>query len=152
MYDLTKPVYLETKRLVIRDNRKEDLESHHAMMSNEEEMYYLPDIMTHSLKESEEDLGLSMRGVGNPQRGEYFLRMEDKNTGELIGEIGYTVMEFTDVGKLVHLGYYSHKCFWGKGYMTEALKEVLRFAFEDNDVFRVTTGCIRDNKIGRAHV
>lgn len=72
--------------------------------------------------------------------------MEEKGTGELIGEIGYTVTEETPVGKLVHAGYFSRKRFWGRGYMSEAFAEVLRFAFEENRVFRLTTGCDPENK------
>ena len=29
--------------------------------------------------------------------------------------------------------------------MTEALKKVLEFAFTENDVYRVTTGCLAEN-------
>ena len=88
----------------------------------------------------------SVRAVTAQPRREYFLRMEEKGTGELIGEIGYTVTEETPVGKLVHAGYFSRKRFWGRGYMSEAFAEVLRFAFEENRVFRLTTGCDPENK------
>lgn len=140
------PIRLETARLILRDHRMEDLESHHALISNPEVMYYLPDIMTHSREESGRDLETSVRAVAAQPRCEYFLRMEEKGTGELVGEIGYTVTEETPVGKLVHAGYFSHKKFWGKGYMSEAFREILRFAFEENGVFRLTTGCDPENR------
>ena len=139
-------IRLETARMILRDHRLEDLESHHEMLSDPEVMYYLPDIMTHSLEESRRDLETSVRAVTAQPRREYFLRMEEKGTGELIGEIGYTVTEETPVGKLVHAGYFSRKRFWGRGYMSEAFAEVLRFAFEENGVFRLTTGCDPENK------
>ena len=139
-------ILLETKRMIIRDHRWEDLESHHAMFSDPEVMYYLPDIMTHSLEESERDLRTAIEAVGKPDRREYFLRMEDKETGELIGEAGYTVMQETPVGRLVHAGYFSRKKFWGQGYMPEAFREVLRFAFDENHVYRLTTGCDPENR------
>ena len=87
-----------------------------------------------------------MEAITAHPRKEYFLRMEDKETGELIGETGYTVLEETPVGKLVHAGYFSRKSSGGKGYMTEAFRELLRFAFEENGVCRVTTGCDPENK------
>ena len=144
----TKPgeIWLETARLILRDHRPEDLESHHEMLSDQEVMFYLPDIMTHSVEESRQDLETSIRAVTACQRREYFLRIEEKETGELVGEAGYTVTEETPVGKLVHAGYFSRKKFWGKGYMTEAFAEVLRFAFEENGVFRLTTGCDPENR------
>lgn len=138
-------IFLQTERMVIRDYEKEDLNSHHKLMSDREEMRYLPDIMTHSLEESKKDLDEAIADQENPERKFYFLRMEERETGKLIGEIGYTVLEVTPVGKIVHLGYYSHKKYWGQGYMTEALRRVLQFAFEENHVYRVTTGCNPEN-------
>ena len=78
-------IRLETARMILRDHRLEDLESHHEILSDPEVMYYLPDIMTHSLEESRRDLETSVRAVTAQPRREYFLRMEEKGTGELIG-------------------------------------------------------------------
>lgn len=71
--------------------------------------------------------------------------MEDRLSSEFIGEIGYDVNRFTDVGKLVGVGYFIHDKYWGKGYTTEALREVIRFAFEENDVYRIEAGCLKEN-------
>ena len=139
-------IWLETERMVLRDHRPEDLASHHAPLSDPDDMYYLPEIRTHSLEESEKDLRESIREIARPDRRLYFLRMEDRKTGELIGETGYTVLQETPVGKLVHAGYFSRRKFWGQGCMTEAFREVLRFAFEENGVFRLTTGCDPENR------
>ena len=46
-------IWLETERMVLRDHRPEDLASHHALLSDPDDMYYLPEIQTHSLEESE---------------------------------------------------------------------------------------------------
>ncbi len=35
--------------------------------------------------------------------------------------------------------------FWGKGYTTEALQRVLEFAFSEDNVYRVSTGCLAEN-------
>ena len=142
---MNRKICLETARLIIRDHRMEDLPTHHAMLSDPEVMYYLPDIMPHSLEESRADLAKAVTAVGRPGRREYFLRLEEKGTGELVGEAGYTVLEETPVGKLVHAGYFSRRKFWGRGYMTEAFREILRFAFEENGVYRLTTGCDPEN-------
>lgn len=139
-------IWLETERMILRDHRWEDLESHHGLISDPDAMYYLPEIRTHNLEESRMDLESSIEAIGKPDRREYFLRMEDKETGELIGETGYTVTQEHPVGKLVHAGYFSRRKFWGQGCMTEAFREVLRFAFEENGVFRLTTGCDPENR------
>lgn len=138
-------IYLETERLFIRDHKIEDLQSHHELMSDDKVMYYLQDIKSHSLEDSKKNMEDAIQDIDNPMRTKYFLWIEDKVTKEHIGEIGYTVEAFTPVGKLVHLGYYSFDKFWGHRFMTEALTEVIRFAFEENEVYRITTGCLAEN-------
>ena len=71
----------------------------------------------------------------------YFLHIELKVTHEQVGSIGYTVVDDTPVGKIVHPGYFAYPKFWGNGYTSEALKKLLEFAFTENNVYRVTAGC-----------
>jgi [ribosomal protein S5]-alanine N-acetyltransferase len=137
-------INLETERLIIRDHILSDLDSHHKLISNEKNMYYLDDIKTHDVQESRKNLQSTMDDMDNPNRKNYFLRIESKNK-EHIGEIGYYVTDFTPVGKMVHLGYFINSQYWGHGYTTKALKEIMRFAFIENDVFRITTGCFKEN-------
>jgi len=138
-------VYLETKRTIIRDHILEDLPTHHLLLSNPDVMYYLQDVQTTSIEDSRINLQNAMDDIQNPQRTKYYFRIESKETKALIGEIGYTVHDFTPAGKLVDVGYFAHEAFWGKGYVSEALTEVIRFAFEENGVFRMSCGCIKDN-------
>ncbi len=138
-------IKLETKRLIIRDPIIDDLESHHELLSNDKVMYYLQDIKTNSLEESEENLLSSIKDSESEQRKYYFFKIIEKNTLTHIGDIGYTVTDSTPIGKFVHLGYFSYDKFWGNGYVTEAMKEVIRFAFEENNVYRITTGCLLEN-------
>lgn len=138
-------IKLETKRLIIRDHTIEDLHSHHLIFSDERVMYYLQDIKTKTLADSKSNLLSSIEEIGLESRKKYFLKIESKDLKDHIGEIGYTVTDFTPLGKLVHLGYFIFEKHWGHGYVTEALKEIMRFAFEENEVFRITTGCIKEN-------
>ena len=56
-------------------------------------------------------------------------------TGRLIGTIGY--MWYQSDNNAAEVGYsLAHDC-WNKGYMTEALKAVLRYSFEDFGLNRV---------------
>jgi RimJ/RimL family protein N-acetyltransferase len=142
---MSKFINLETERLILRDHTIEDFNSHHSLLSDENIMYYLQDIKTTTLEESKLNLLNAIEDICSNNRTKYFFRIENKVTNEHIGEIGYTVTDFTPVGKLVHLGYFTYQRHWNKGYVTEAVKEVIRFAFEDNDVFRISTGCIKDN-------
>lgn len=140
-----KTIYLETERLILRDHQIEDCMTHHELLSDAESMYYMQDIMTHSMDESRKNLMISITENYNPDRTMYFLRAQRKDTGEHIGEVGYTVKEFTPQGKLVHLGYFIRKKYWNHGYTTEAVKALLEYAFTENDVMVVQSGCIADN-------
>lgn len=51
-----------------------------------------------------------------------------KETGHAIGSVG---LHATRVDSVREIGYVMHPDFWGHGYMTEAVKAVLRFAFEE---------------------
>lgn len=108
-------------------------------------MYFLPDLKTNSLQESQMNLLDAIKGITSKKRCKYFFRIELKSTLKHIGEIGYTVVDFTPIGKIVHLGYFTHSEYWNNGYTTEAVQEVARFAFEDDNVFRISTGYIKDN-------
>ena len=83
--------------------------------------------------------------IDAPQREFCFLRIEDRRTYDHIGEIGYTVTEVTPAGKLVGVGYFLREACWGRGYAAEALGEVLRYAFEQDNVCRVSCGCLKEN-------
>lgn len=138
-------IRFKTDRLIIREPKITDLADWHRLMSDPKTMYYLQDIMTHSLEESKENLLTAVSASQNPNRSQYFFAIEQKETGRFVGSIGYTVTASTPVGKNVHAGYFILSEYHGKGYVTEALKELLRFAFEKNDVQRFETGCLVEN-------
>lgn len=137
-------IQLATTRLVIRDHRQEDLDAYHKLLSNPNVMFRHSSTSC-NLEQSRERLQKSIEQIDLPQRKLYFFCIENRITSEFIGEIGYTVNEFTRVGKLVGAGYFVHDKYWGKGYTTEAMREVIRFAFEENDVYRIEAGCLKEN-------
>lgn len=138
-------IYLETDRLILRDYEEADFADYCRLKMDSATMYYLQDIQIHSLEEGKEDFAGLRADMTSAHRKFYFLRMECRDTHEQVGSIGYTVTANTPVGKLVHLGYFTYPKFWGRGYTSEALKEVLKFAFTRNHVYRITTGCLQEN-------
>lgn len=122
-----------------------DLETHHLLLSDPVAMRYLQDIATTTLAESEENLRVAVEEVGKPERSRYFFRIEERETGEYVGQIGYTVTEVTPMGKLAGVGYFTRPAFWGRGYITEAMEAVMVFAFHENDVYRFSCGCLVEN-------
>lgn len=138
-------VKLQTKRLFIRDHIEEDLTSLHSLISDKKVMFYLEDIMTNTLEESNENLKVSMDEAKLSNREKYFFAITNSETGEYIGEIGFTVLIDCPQGKIAELGYFILPKFWGQGIVTEAARAVLDFAFEKAGVIKIITGCAKDN-------
>ena len=139
-------IRLETDRLILRDYTDRDFEAYCKLKSDARVMYYLQDIQAHSPAEARAEFAEVLSDQAAPSRRYYFLHMELKDTHQQIGSIGYTVLDSTPVGKIVHLGYFTYPECWGNGYTSEALTRLLEYAFTEDDVYRVTTGCLAENK------
>lgn len=139
-------LYLETDRLILRDFREADFESYFRLKSDDKTMYYLQDIQLHSRQEAMEDFRQVLADRDSPERRFFFFHMETKDTQKQVGSIGYTVTANTPVGKIVNLGYFTYPEFWGSGYTTEALKAVLEYCFTEDNVYRISTGCLAENR------
>lgn len=68
--------------------------------------------------------------------------IRNKATGEIMGSIGLENDKRREGVNSKELGYWIGKKYWGKGYMTEAAKAVIDFAFEEFDlvVLAICTG------------
>ena len=139
-------IHLETDRLILRDYTDMDFEAYYKLKSDAQTMYYLQDIQARSPEEAMAEFSEVLSDQAASSRRFYFLHMELKDTREQVGSIGYTVTDNTPVGKIVHLGYFTYPKYWGNGYTSEALKRLLEYAFTENHVYRVTTGCLAENK------
>lgn len=138
-------IVLKTERLIIRDHEAGDLQAMHGLLSDDTTMYYMQDIRTGTLEESEANLQAAMDEALSPDRQKYFFKIMDRRDRRYIGEIGFTVELDTPFGKIVHLGYFILPEFWGRGIVAEAAGEVFRFAFEDAGAIKIETGCIKEN-------
>jgi ribosomal-protein-alanine N-acetyltransferase len=136
---------LKTKRLIIRDPLATDIEGWHRLFSCPKTMYYLPDIMTYSLDDSRQNLDVAIGETQSPNRSKYFFAIEHCETGAFIGTVGYTVTKITPIGKSIGVGYFILPEYHGQGYMPEAFTEVVRFAFEEDNVYRISAGCLTEN-------
>ena len=137
-------VKIETDRLILRDYKETDLDDMHRLWSDKETMFYLEDIFCKTIEETTKYLNVGMENSD----GHYFCICE-KGTDRFIGSIGYTIKETTPLGKIVHMGYMLMPEYHGRGYMTEATKKVIEFAFTKDDCVRITTGCIKEHEASR---
>ena len=136
---------LETERLIVRDYEENDRDAYFRLKNDPQTMYYLQDIYLPTRKESDAEFDKVLEDSKNEQRIFYFLHIELKDSHRQVGSIGYNVKDRTPLGKIVHAGYFTYPEFWNNGYVTEAFRKVLEFAFLEDQVYRVTTGCLADN-------
>ncbi len=137
-------ILIPTDRLIIRENRWEDLEELHRLLSGPE-MHFLQDISSKSKADSEENMRVSTTEALKENREKFFLAIEEKKTGAFVGQIGFTVLENSPLGHLSEMGYFMLREFWGKGYATEAARAVLGFAFQMTDCHKMLIGCNAEN-------
>lgn len=138
-------IRLETDRLLLREYRWEDLELHANLITDPDVMYYIQDVYAKTREEALDNLAGAIEAKYDENTDFVFLVIADKETEGYMGGIGYSVLERSPAGKRVEPGYFLYKKYWGKGYCTEALKEILRYAFEEDGVRRVDMTCIKDN-------
>ena len=69
----------------------------------------------------------------------YTFIIEEIDTKDLVGEVGYAITEDTPQGKVAFLRYSIKKQVWNKGYTEEVIKRMLEYAFKENNVYSVYT-------------
>jgi len=130
----------------MRNYRESDLPDYHRMMSDKENMYYfIPfGLTTNTIEESRESMetaiDINIKGNG------YRFCIELKEGRQLIGGVGYGIAAETPAGKIADpMGWFLMPQYQNNGYMTEAVKRVLEYAFLQDNCVRVVTACFKDN-------
>jgi [ribosomal protein S5]-alanine N-acetyltransferase len=137
-------ICLETPRLILRDHLLSDLAALHAWMSNPTVMAYL-NWKTTKPEETLKHLQASLAENANPQRTKYFFAIVCKETREIIGDVGLTVLSLNGAGRVGELGYFLLPRYWGKRYATEAAQEVIDFGFAELHLAKIIANCDRAN-------
>ena len=97
-----------------------------------------PDVGSHAgwkPHESVEESKMIIEGLFIPT-GAFSIRLKDEegNPGKLLGSISLERDRFRPDARSKEIGYSLGRKAWGKGYMTEAAREIIRYAFEDLDM------------------
>jgi [ribosomal protein S5]-alanine N-acetyltransferase len=115
---------LETERLLLRGWQLEDLEDMFAYASQ-------PEVGPDAGWEPHKDIKTSRDII------ECFIKNDDvwaivnKENGKVIGSIGLHFDEKRATVNAKMLGYVLSKDYWGNGFVTEAAKRVIKYAFEE---------------------
>ena len=120
-------IILETKRLILRHQKIEDLDALWALYCDPEITKYIPDAPK-TYAEAREELEWHMHG--HPRRPELGLwATVYKETGNFIGRCG--LLPWTiDGTQEVEVAYTLSRKFWGKGLGTEIAQAILHYGFD----------------------
>ena len=135
---------IETERLNIRNHKISDLESMYKLYSDKKAMYYLPHLFTEKINTVRENLLNIIEEEKSKERNRYFYCIELKNEKKYIGEIGFTIICKND-NKAVDIGYFIFPEYWGKEYVTEAMKALIKFAFDKCNISKIIASFYREN-------
>ena len=136
---------LKTKRLTLRPFQSSDAEVMYENWAHDKEVTkYLTWTPHESLEETRAICALWEEEAKRPTVYHWAIVYEN----ELVGDITLGEVSSQETG---HTGYCLMKKHWGKGIMTEAFQEVIRFAFEEVGLRRIEGMHAKEN-IGSAHV
>jgi ribosomal-protein-alanine N-acetyltransferase len=133
------PTTLKTERLRLRKAKLSDAEAIFRQYAQDPEVIRYVSWRAHgSLDETLEYVRMCLLAwdVGKA----YHWVIEQAEDKQVIGMIIARVS-----GEKWELGYVLARAHWGKGYMTEALKELIGWALRQKDIYRVWAVCDVDN-------
>jgi RimJ/RimL family protein N-acetyltransferase len=137
-------VILESDRLLMRNYKESDLDDYHRMMSDKKNMYFLTGLITNSIEESQKSLQDAIKANSSGKCRRFCITLKEND--RLIGAVGYEIPYETPVGKIADpMGWFIMPVYQNKGYMTEAARRVLAFAFLQDNCVRVVTACFKEN-------
>ena len=139
-----KNVKLETERLILRSWKETDLNDFNEYAS-------VPGVGEMAGWPAHESIEVSKGILDSWLSGESFqLAIVYKENGKVIGSIGLHKSWADDMEEYKNLktkevGYVLSKDYWGKGLMVEAVKEIIRFVFDDFGLDALTVGYFSHN-------
>ena len=125
------PEELETKRLVLRKPRLEDARAIFEGWTQDQEVTrYLTWRPHERIEQTEAFVQGCIRAWEGETRFPYVITL--KGTGEVIG-----IIDPRMEGPKVGIGYGAARAYWGKGYVPEATRAIIDWAFRQPTIFRV---------------
>ena len=133
---------LETERLILRKLRISDDRDIFEYAKVPEVSRYVTREPHKSIEDARAFINWNLERYNKGEIGEWAIEL--KETGRVIGSIGF--VELDKVNFCGTVGYALSKEYWGKGIMTEAVKRIIRFAFEEMGLNRVEAVHIPENE------
>ncbi|MDQ5891121.1 MAG: hypothetical protein QG604_995 [Candidatus Dependentiae bacterium] len=119
---------LETERLILRTWEKSDIEPYLAFNNDPKVL----ELLLGPLTREQVETFFEKSNAGFLKDGYMLFAVEEKTSGELIGYVGLCNVPWdAHFTPAVEIGWRLGSQYWGKGYATDAAREVLRYAFEE---------------------
>lgn len=138
---------LETERLILRKITLEDVEDMYSYASNEEVSKYVTWETHKTLSDTKEFVEYVLAQYENKKVALWGI--EYKENGKFIGTIDF--VSWSVKHHVAEIGYVLSQDYCGRGNVTEAAKEVIKFGFNNMDLVRIQARCFVEN-IGSARV
>lgn len=133
---------LETERLILRPLKDSDAADLYPIINDPEVSNNL--LVPHPFPKSRMLPWIRERREALLNKERYMLAVVPREIGKAIGICGLIGISWEHMnGEMI---YWIGKPHWGKGYITEAGRELLRFGFEDLGFERISVGCFTRNK------
>lgn len=126
-------IVLETDRLRIRQLTEADIPAIYAIFSHPEVMRYWASPPWTSITQAEERLVRIQDGYRSEEAFQWGI--ERKEDGALLGAC--SLFSFNRTSRRCEIGYALGRPYWGQGYMGEALRALVAYAFETLDLNRL---------------
>lgn len=124
MSRIIKVPQLETDRLILRMWTRKDAPALFAYASN-------PDVGPNAGWKPHANEGESRMIIDQLFRRNMTWAIVEKETGDIVGSIGFEEDKYRPNINSKEMGYSLAKDRWGRGYMTEAAKRLIRYGFDD---------------------
>ncbi len=132
---------LETERLLLREVTLKDRDAIFEYASDPLVTEYVIFPTHQSMEETIAFIESCPKDFAERKRIEFGIVL--KETGNLIGACGFH--HFAPEHHRLEIGYVLNRSHWGKGYMTEVVREMIRFAFDKMVMHRVQATCDEGN-------
>lgn len=127
---------LKTERLIIRRFLPEDWKDLYEYLSKEEVVKFEPYEVFSEEASKAEAIQRSKQDI--------FWAVCLKENNKLIGNIYFNQQEPNEINTW-ELGYVFNSAYWGKGYASESCSRILKYGFEQLNVYRVVAMCNPEN-------
>ncbi len=133
---------LESARLVFKQFEERDSQAMFELRSNPKVMRYMDSYSYKSIQEA--TLAIQKNNKAFEEKKGLNWTIFEKESNQFIGYFGF--WQFFRHNCRAEIGYALHPDYWGKGYMDETFKTMLRFAFEQFGLHSISANVNPNNK------